>query len=96
MRSGVGARPPRPPYLAVMDQDTSDADLPHTEDGIPLYANGRRLSEAQIQALREARARRAAIDAAGDLPPERGGPARKEEPTRYGDWEKAGRAYDFS
>ena len=79
-----------------MDQGPTDAPPPRTEDGIPLYANGQKLSEAQIQALREAKARRAAIDAAGDLPPERGGPDRKEEPTRYGDWEKAGRAYDFS
>ena len=69
---------------------------PTTEDGIPTVVNGVTLSAVQIEALREARARRAAIDAAGDLPPERGGPDRPEEPTRYGDWERAGRAYDFS
>ncbi|MBB4658047.1 DUF1674 domain-containing protein [Parvularcula dongshanensis] len=79
-----------------MEQDTPDDAALTTEDGIPLFANGQRLSDAQIQALREARERRAAIDAASDLPPERGGPNRKEEPTRYGDWEKSGRAYDFS
>ena len=72
------------------------APVPTTEDGIPLVANGRRLTEAQIQALREARERRAAIDAAAQLPPERGGSAKPGEPTRYGDWERAGRAYDFS
>lgn len=67
-----------------------------TDDGIPLIVNGETLTQTQITALREARARRDAIDAAGDLPPEQGGPDRPEEPTRYGDWEKAGRAYDFS
>lgn len=72
------------------------APIPTTGDGIPLIVNGVRLSDVQITALREARARRDAIDAAGRLPPERGGPDRPEEPTRYGDWEKAGRAYDFS
>ena len=76
--------------------DEEPVPVPMTEDGIPLVANGVRLSPVQIEALREARARRDAIDAAGDLPPERGGPDRPEEPTRYGDWEKAGRAYDFS
>ena len=76
--------------------ETAQEPVPTTEDGIPLVANGRRLTEAQIQALREARARRAAIDARTDLPPERGGSAKPGEPTRYGDWERAGRAYDFS
>ena len=76
--------------------ETPPAPVPTTEDGIPLIANGRRLTPAQIQALREARDRRAAIDAAADLPPERGGSAKPGEPTRYGDWERAGRAYDFS
>ena len=71
------------------------ATEPTTEDGIPLLANGRRLTAAQVQALREARDRRAAIDAAAALPPERGGSAKPGEPTRYGDWERAGRAYDF-
>ena len=70
--------------------------IPTTEDGIPLIANGRRLTAVQIAALREARARRDAIDAAARLPREVDGPDRPEEPTRYGDWEKAGRAYDFS
>jgi hypothetical protein len=70
--------------------------VPTTEDGIPLVVNGERLSDTQVQALREARARRDEIDARGRLPKEIGGADRAEEPTRYGDWEKAGRAYDFS
>lgn len=75
---------------------TATDDGQTTDDGIPLVVNGTPLTPTQIGALREARARRDAIDAAGDLPPETGGPDRPEEPTRYGDWEKAGRAYDFS
>lgn len=73
-----------------------DDAVPTTRDGIPLVVNGTPLSQTQVAALREARDRRAEIDARGDLPVELGGPDRPEEPTRYGDWEKAGRAYDFS
>ena len=81
---------------AASDRDGAPAPVPTTEDGIPLFANGRRLTEPQIQALREAQARRDAIDRAADLPPEKGGSVKPGEPTRYGDWERAGRAYDFS
>ena len=51
--------------------------------------------EAQ-RALEEADARRQARDAEenGQAEPEKGGP-RGEEPTRYGDWERKGIAYDF-
>lgn len=66
-----------------------------TEDCIPLIVNGQRLSETAIAALREARMRKAQ-EASGDLPPEKGGARRETEPTRYGDWEKNGRAIDFS
>jgi len=55
---------------------------------------GRTLSAAAERALAEAAARRAAIDAAAKLPPEklgRDGP----EPVRYGDWEVKGLASDF-
>lgn len=77
-------------------EDTEPKAVPLTEDGIPMEANGRRLTPVEIQALREARARREAIDAAAALPPEKGGSAKPGEPTRYGDWERDGRAYDFS
>lgn len=73
-----------------------DAPDPTTEDGIPLYANGRKLSDREIAILREARDRRAAIDARAEVPREVGGADRETEPSRYGDWEKAGRAVDFS
>ena len=81
---------------ATTDPADAPEPVPMTEDGLPLIVNGQRLTDTQLAALREARARRDAIDARGQLPPERGGPDRPEEPTRYGDWEKAGRAYDFS
>jgi hypothetical protein len=80
---------------------TKEAEAPEapptTEDGIPLFANGRKLTEKEIAILREARERRAAIDArAAEMPREVDGGDRPAEPTRYGDWEKSGRAYDFS
>ena len=53
--------------------------------------SGRPLPPAALRALAEAAARRAPAPAA---PPERGGPAGP-DPTRYGDWERKGRAVDF-
>ncbi len=53
-----------------------------------------KLSPAAERALAEAKARRAAIDAASERPREilgREGP----EPVRYGDWENKGIASDF-
>ena len=89
--------PSAPPPQETATEDAAPSEpVPTTDDGIPLVANGRRLTDAQVQALREARARRDAIDARADLPPEKGGSAKPGEPTRYGDWERAGRAYDFS
>lgn len=83
-----------------MTEQTNETETPEpvptTEDGIPLFANGRKLSEKEIEILREARARREAIDQKADLPREVNGGDRKAEPTRFGDWEKDGRAYDFS
>jgi hypothetical protein len=46
------------------------------------------------RALAEAAERRAARKVAGETPAEQGGPA-GEEPTRFGDWERKGIAYDF-
>lgn len=54
------------------------------------------LPEAAQRALAEADARKAAesADAAALPEDERGGPS-KIEPTRFGDWERKGIAYDF-
>lgn len=53
------------------------------------------LSPAARRALDEAAERRKARQAASDaLPPEKAGP-KGAEPTRYGDWERGGIAYDF-
>lgn len=75
--------------------DKEDISVPMTDDGIPFIVNGRRLSDVEIQALREAKLRREQ-DQAASQPKELGGANRTTEPTRYGDWEKAGRAVDFS
>lgn len=74
-----------------MDQESP------TPDGSAGEAERRKaLSPEARRALEEADARRAAADAnAACLPEdERGGP-RTIEPTRYGDWERKGIAYDF-
>ena len=54
----------------------------------------RSLSRAARRALAEAEARRKATVPSEETPPEKGGPAGA-EPTRYGDWERKGRAVDF-
>ena len=52
------------------------------------------LSPAAKRALAEAAKRRTAREQAASLEPEKGGP-KGVEPTRYGDWERGGIAYDF-
>ena len=87
--------------MADNEKDRIDSDAPQkqeiplTDDGIPMVANGQKLSETAIQALREARERQKNAPPAEPLPKEINGPKRAEEPTRYGDWEKAGRISDF-
>ncbi len=56
-------------------------------------APGARLTPAARRALEEAALRRKKAEAAS-TPPERGGP-QGPEPTRFGDWERKGRAVDF-
>ncbi len=53
----------------------------------------KKLTPAARRALREAAARRAEAGN-GAQPKETGGP-KGEEPTRFGDWERSGRAVDF-
>lgn len=67
-----------------MSDDTTD---------IPGAAPGKPLSSAARRALKEAAARRNAKKKS-DAAKEHGGP-KGAEPTRYGDWERAGRAVDF-
>lgn len=88
------------PKTDAMD-DAEDKTAPETavdttDDGIPLFANGRALTQMEIDILREARDRRAATVATSDLPPEKGGARRQTDPARYSDWEIGGRAIDFS
>ena len=55
---------------------------------------GQNLPPAAKRALEEAEARRAARNATQAKSTELNGP-KGEEPTRYGDWERNGRAVDF-
>jgi len=57
-------------------------------------APGKLLSPPARRALEEAAARRKAAKAPEKSANERGGP-KGEEPTRFGDWERGGRAVDF-
>lgn len=54
----------------------------------------KKLSPAAKRALAEADKRRKDREDAHALKPEKGGP-KGVEPTRYGDWERGGIAYDF-
>lgn len=67
-----------------------------TNDALPNAAPGKLLSPAAKRALAEAaeRKREAQEAAQSDRPDETNGP-KGEEPTRYGDWERGGIAYDF-
>ncbi len=62
-------------------------------DDLESAAPGKALTPAAKRALKEAAERRR-IEAEQDRPTEQGGPS-GEEPTRYGDWERGGIAYDF-
>ncbi len=58
-------------------------------------AKGKILSPAARRALEEAAARRKAQkSSSSERPKEKGGPEGA-EPTRFGDWERGGIAYDF-
>jgi len=58
-------------------------------------APGKTLSPAAKRALEEAAARRKAnAEEDATRPPEKAGP-KGAEPTRFGDWERGGIAYDF-
>ena len=60
----------------------------------PNAAPGKVLPPAARRALEEAAARKAAEAAEAERLAEQGGPAGL-EPTRFGDWERKGRAVDF-
>mgnify|MGYP000564940003 CR=1 FL=1 len=78
----------------VIDVGVGQDDRVHlvsrSREGFPVEAPefGRALEEADARKAKEA------ADAAALPEDERGGP-RKIEPTRYGDWERKGIAYDF-
>lgn len=57
--------------------------------------NGRELPPAAVRALEEARLRQDAADLASQAREKEHGGPRGVEPTRFGDWERKGIAYDF-
>ena len=66
-----------------------------SNDDLPNAAKGKELSDAAKRALAEAAERRAAkAENDEDAPREINGP-KGIEPTRNGDWERKGIAYDF-
>lgn len=60
---------------------------------VPGAAPGKDLTPEARRALEEAAARRRQAET-HERPPEQGGPS-GQEPTRFGDWERKGVAYDF-
>jgi hypothetical protein len=90
----------RPEDAAVAADITESASAPDlVSDTAPDTANDdirgkdpRRLAEEKADRAGEKWRREA--EARGEIPKETGGP-RGLEPTRYGDWEKAGRCFDF-
>jgi len=71
---------------------SDDTPLPNAAPGKVLSAAAKRaLAEA---AQRKAEAAQQAAKAEKDRPRETAGP-KGEEPTRFGDWERGGIAYDF-
>ena len=95
---------------AVQMGDTLNPNAVATEQSAPIPKKGTQKSASQIldtdvrgqdlRTLAEARADEAGrkwrkqAEANGEIEKEIGGP-KGLEPTRYGDWEKAGRCFDF-
>lgn len=84
---------------AVAPTEKKPAPAPQAEDGQDTLSDpevqgtdSRRLAE--IKAEEAGRKWRQEAEAKGEIEKEVGGP-KGLEPTRYGDWEKAGRCYDF-
>lgn len=77
-------KPPRLPSSDELPEGVEPEDLKGVDE--------RRLAELKAEAAGE-RARKAAAES-GEGEKEIGGP-KGLEPTRYGDWEKAGRCFDF-
>lgn len=77
-------RPPATPDPVDLPEGVNPEDLKGVDE--------RRLAELKAEAAGEKARKQAEAD--GTLEKEVGGP-KGLEPTRYGDWEKAGRCFDF-
>ena len=77
---------------AIAPSEADPTRVPAPDTAAPPSVDARRLAEQKAE---EAGKRwRAEAEARGDVARETGGP-KGLEPTRYGDWEKAGRCIDF-
>lgn len=92
----AGEKTARPPKVAEQASAASQAAVkagePPLIDPEVRGVDARRLAE--LKAEEAGRKWRQQAEASGEKPRETGGPQGL-EPTRYGDWEKAGRCYDF-
>lgn len=77
----------------AMEKAQTGPDMAAPEDTVPARAF-EDLPPAAQRALKEAEARREAIERANDTPREIGGRGGK-DPARFGDWEVKGIAIDF-
>ena len=75
------------------DQGRYQDGMSHPETNAP-EGPKKKLSPAAKRALAEAEERHKNREQAQSREPEKGGP-KGVEPTRYGDWERGGIAYDF-
>ncbi|NOX96050.1 MAG: DUF1674 domain-containing protein [Alphaproteobacteria bacterium] len=81
-----------------MSGDISVKNLEPTEENASVEVERRDLPAAAVRALAEAAQRsqqRGEAVAKGESSPKELGGPKGEEPTRYGDWERGGRAVDF-
>ncbi|MBP5858769.1 DUF1674 domain-containing protein [Marivibrio halodurans] len=85
-------RPPVAEQARAASQAAVDAGEAPLIDPEVKGVDARRLAE--LKAEEAGRRWRLQAEASGQKPRETGGPQGL-EPTRYGDWEKAGRCYDF-
>lgn len=85
-------RQKRPENGALSTPNADPTPLPAKDPAAPPGVDARRVAEQKAEAA--GRRWRTTAEARGDVAKETGGPQGL-EPTRYGDWEKAGRCIDF-
>jgi hypothetical protein len=85
-KATAGDAAPAPAIATSAEEAKEDAVEAERREDLP---------PAAVRALEEADARRRAAEAPGKKQPKEIGGPTGPEPTRYGDWERGGRAVDF-